>query len=99
MFQSFLSLFPVLLFDLNLGFHEHENGVVADAEVLSEGLLEEVVGGAHVASIAVDDGGENVSFNNRLIFGEAVSDLSDGASRVIVEPAGLGKEHLSLSQG
>ena len=64
MFKSLLGLFPVFLFDFYLRFHEHENWVVTDAEVLREGLLEEVVGCTHVSGITVDYGCEHVGLND-----------------------------------
>ena len=39
MLKGLLGFFPIFLFELNFRFHQHENGVVTNAEVLSKGLL------------------------------------------------------------
>ena len=50
-FESLFCLIPVFLLDFDLRLHEHKDRVVTDAEVLGEGLLEEIVSGAHIACI------------------------------------------------
>ena len=62
-------------------------------------MLEEVVGRAHVACIAVDDGGEDVCLNDRWVLVQAVIDLAKGPRCIIKEPSGLGKKDLCLSEG
>ena len=82
-FQRFLGLLPVLLFDFHLRFHQHEDRVVSDAEILRKRLLKEVVRSAHVAGVGVDDSGEDVSLNHGLVLGQAVVDLAQCTGRVI----------------
>lgn len=96
--KCLLGFFPVFLFDLNLTLHEHENRVITDAEVLSKGLLEEVVSSAHVASLTVDDSGEDVCLDHSRILREAVVDLAESARRVVEEPARLSKQDLGLGK-
>lgn len=98
MLQSFLGLLPVLLFNFNLRLHEHENRVVTDAEILSECLFEEVISGAHISSIGIDDGGEQVSFDNGRVLTETVIDFSQSSSCVSEEPSSLSEENLGLSK-
>ena len=98
MLQGLLGLLPIFLFYLNFRFHKHENRIVANGEVLSEGLLEKVVSCAHVSCIRVDHGGEYVRFYNSLILLQAIVDFSQSPRRVIEEPAGLRKKNLSLGE-
>ena len=98
MLERLLGLVPVFLLDFHLRFHQHEDRIVPDAEILRERLLQEVVRGAHVPCIRVDHCGKHVCFNHRLIFVQAVIDLTQGTRRVIKEPAGLREEHLCLRQ-
>lgn len=81
--QRFLSLLPVLLFDLHLRFHQHEDRVVSDAEILRKRLLQEVVRSAHVAGVRVDDSGEDVGLHHGLVLVQAVVDLAQRTGRVI----------------
>ena len=74
--KRFLRFLPVLLLDFDLRFHQHKDWVVSDAEILRKRLLEEVVRGAHVASVGVDDGGEDVRLDYGLVLGQAVVDLA-----------------------
>ena len=98
MFECLFGFFPILLFDLNLRFHQHEDWVVSDAEVLRERLLKEVVSGTHISSIRVDDSGEDVCFDDSWIFVKAIVDLAQCAWRVIKEPTGLSQEDLCLGK-
>jgi len=98
MLESLFSLFPVFLLDLNLGLHQHEDRVLTDAEILGEGLLQEVVGCTHVARITVDHGSKHVSLNHRWVLVQAVVDLSEGSRGIVVEPPGLSEENLSLGE-
>ena len=77
--KCLLGLLPVFLFDFNFGLHQHKDGVVPDREVLGERLLEEVVGGAHVASIRVDDSSEDVCLNHARVFVQAIVYLAQGS--------------------
>ena len=52
--KRLLGLVPVFLLDFHLRFHQHEDRVVPDAEILRERLFEEVVRSAHVPCIRVD---------------------------------------------
>ena len=99
MLQSLLGFLPILLLNLDFRFHEHEDGVITDAEVLSKCLFEEVVSRTHVACIAIDDGCEDVCLNNRGVLVQAVIDLTEGPRCIIKEPSGLGKKDLCLSEG
>ena len=96
--KSLLGLFPILLLDLNLRLHEHEDGVVPDGEVLSERLLKEVVGCAHVASVGVDDSGEDVGLYHTGVLTQAIVNLTKRSGGVIEQPASLRQKNLGLSE-
>jgi hypothetical protein len=61
-----------LLFEFDFGLHEHEDGVLTDLEVLGEGLLEVVLRGFDTATLTVDEGCEDVGFDEGRVFLEAV---------------------------
>ena len=89
MLKGLLGFFPIFLFELNFRFHQHENGVVTDAEVLSKGLLEEIVSSSHISSITVDDSGQDMSFYDSLIFLKTVINLSQSPWSIVKQPASL----------
>ena len=96
--KRLFSLLPVFLLDFNFRFHEHEDGVVTDGKVLCESLLQVVVSRTHIASVTVDDCGEDVRLHDGRVLVQAVRDLSQGPWRVIKEPSGLRKEDLGLRE-
>lgn len=90
MFQGRLCLLPILLLDFHLTLHEHEDGIFADGEVLSERLFEIVVCCLEISCIRVDKGGEEVGFDHRLVLAETAADFSQSSGCVIEQPTSFG---------
>ena len=76
MFEGFKGGGPVMSLHVDLALHKHEDGVVADFEILGKGLLQVVLGRLHIPALTVDKGGEHVRLYQRRVLLQEVVQLS-----------------------
>jgi hypothetical protein len=79
-----------LLLDFDLGLHQHEDGVLADLEILGESLLQIVFGSLDATTLTVNEGSKDMRLNKSWVLLKAIMQFSQGGVYIVSQPSSFG---------